>query len=495
MATAVPSLEADSAWASARRLAAHRLPFDPSRTLQHTLLLCGLFLLNMGGNAGAAAFFLILFVMAARSTPGAFKALMLVGLGVTLNQYLVPKSILWTPTRLALSGFCAVRCIVDAFAGSQRVPVGSYFHAMVGFCAASAICSLLSGYYVTIALLKLGNFFAVTTATLLAIEAMRRRRIDMTPWVLALIGTIVAFGLASLALGQSGNFQTYRGISDAAMGTYALFNGAFLHPNSHSLVAAPAFVFLLSAMVFSTYRNRWICGAMAAVLAVFMLYSQARTSIVASIVGMAVILVYAKPARFMSGWRLRLNLSRGKLASFVAVMAIGLVIADFGTGGAVSKRFIAFANKSGKETALDTEDIIASREGKIALSWENFLKSPIYGIGFQVSTEDYFKRNATLFTAPIEKGFLYTALLEEGGVIGTAMFALFIWLYVRRLMRTRNIPGLAVFATLFAANTFEVGLFAMGGSGTFFWTFAGAATMLGDRCWEPTSVRSRASTS
>lgn len=480
-AIAVPS----TAWPAPNTGSWARLPFDPPRVLGETLLLCGLFMLNKAEDPGAVVFFLVLFIMAARSTAGAFKALMLVGLGVMLNQWFVPKSLVWTPTRLTLSLFCALRCFVDVFAGSQRVRVPGYFYALLAFCIASAVCSILSGYYVTIALLKLANFFTVTSATLLAIEAIRRRRLDLGPWFVALIGTIVVFGLASIVLGESRNFLRYRAMIPGVARETLLFNGAFLHPNCHSSLAAPAFVFLLSAAVYSTYRNRWMCVAMAAVVAVFMALSQARTAIVASAVGVLVVVAFARPGRFVRGWRPRINLRRGTLVALLAIGGAGLFVTDVATGGSIGRRLISFANKSANAEELDTDDMLSSRQGKIELSWKNFLESPIYGIGFQVSTEEYFKRSATLFTAPSEKGFLYSAVLEEGGLIGATTFAIFLISFLFSLVRSRNVPGLAVFMTSLVASTFEVSLFAMGGAGTYFWTLTGAAIMLGDHCWDP----------
>lgn len=483
MATAAPSSLGTGSWAGPLPLPARPLPFDAQQVCVQVALLCGLFMLNKAGNVGAAAFFLILFIMAAKSTEGALKALVLVGLGVTLNQYFVPKSIVWTPTRLALSVFCALRCFTDVYGGPRSFRMAGYFPALCVYCATAAACSLLSGYYVLIALLKLANFFTVTAGTLLAIEATRRRRIDMTPWFVAVIGSIVAFGLLSLATGQSTNFMRYR----AGMSKFAAeagFNGAFLHPNVHSTIVAPAFIFLVAAAVFSTYRNRWICGVMAAILGVFMVYSQARTSIVSTLVGLIVIIFYAGRGRFVRGRRMRLNVGRGTMIGLMLLGAVGVAVGDLATGGAVRRSVISFVNKSANEEEISTAEMLVSREGKIALSWSNFLKSPIYGIGFQVSTEEYFRQNATLFTAPAEKGFLYTAILEEGGVLGTTTFVVFFVLFLTAMIRTRNVPGLAVFLTLFVANTFEVGLFAMGGTGTFFWTFAGAAIMLGDHCWD-----------
>jgi hypothetical protein len=487
MATAVPlpGFSLDSPTVPRAR---SRPQYDFQAICYQAMLLCGLFLINKAGTPGAAVFFIILLWMASQSTAGAFKALMLVGLGIALNQYFVPKSMLWGPARLVITGFCAARCIADANAAKPPLRMNGYFYALMMFSAISALCSILSGYFVVIALLKLTNFFFVTTGTLLAIEIIRSRRIDLGPWCVALLATVVAFGLLSVPLGQSGNFMAYRGMKDLS-GESGGFNGAFLHPNAHSAIAAPAFVYLVAATMFSTYRSRWIVGCMAAVMMVFMIYSQARTSIVAALAGFLVLLAYASPGRAIRGFQRRVNVRRGQLVAAVILAIAGLAVADFASGGIVSRRVVSFANKSKNEEKLSTEDIIASREGKIAYSWENFKKSPIYGIGFQVSTEEEFQRQATLFTAPAEKGFLYTALLEEGGLMGTTAFATFMILFFRYLIRSRNVPGLAVAVSLFLATTFEVGLFAMGGSGTFFWAFAGAAIMLGDHCWEPAPPR------
>lgn len=461
---------------------AQRQPYDVRSIAWQTALLCGLFLLNKAGTPGAAVFFLILTYMALRSTTGAFKALMIVGLGITLNQFFVPKSLLWTPARLAITSICAARCIVSALGGkSTRVP--AYFLAMVMFCVVAAICSVLSGYYLLIALLKLSNFFAVTTATLLAIEIIRRQHDDLGPWFVALLGAVVVFGLLSIPLGQSTNFTAQKETLDGMAAASGSFNGAFLHPNTHSSIAAPAFVYLLAAAIFSTYRSRWICSPMAAILAVFMVWSQARTSIAAAIAGALVLILFASPGRLLRGRRLQVNLRRGTLVGLVALAVVGVGVSDMTSGGSISRSIIGFMNKSQQTEELDTSDIIKSREGKIAESWANFVESPIYGIGFQVGTDEYFRNNATLLTAPCEKGFLYTALLEEGGILGTTAFAVFAILFFGTLVFTRNVPGLAVAVALFLSTTFEVGIFAMGGSGTFFWTFAGAGIMLGDHCW------------
>ena len=120
----------------------------------------------------------------------------------------------------------------------------------------------------------------------------------------------------------------------------------------------------------------------------------------------------------------------------------------------------------------------------------NFLENPIHGIGFQVAKTAFFVQNATWFTAPMEKGFLPTAILEEGGVLGATAFVVFVMSLLVGWMRERNIPATIIFLGFLITNFGEVTIFSMGGSGAFGWMMVGAATMLGDNCWRPLGGRS-----
>lgn len=464
-----------------------RAQFIPSAVIQHALLLAALFFFNKAGSPGAVAFFVVAFVIASRSSSGALKALAMVGLGVQLNQFFVPKSIVWSPARLALTAFCAGRCFLDVVGSKPAIRLPGYVWSLTLFCATSAVCSILSGYYVQIALLKLLNFWTGASAILLVTEVLRRRKIDMTPWFVALCWTIVLFGVAAILLGQANNYQLYRGLSEAQAAN-SLFNGAFLHPNSHSSFGGPSVVFLLAAALFGRYRNRWLPIVAAAVLLFFMVKSQSRSSLASAVSGILVLVMYASPVKRLGAKLLRARVRRSALVITLGVGLIAGAVVDLALGGSLSRQVVSFINKSSASEKLSTEDVMKSRQGKIAESWQQFLESPIYGIGFQVAKSDYFRQNATLFTAPAEKGFLPTAVLEEGGVLGATTFVIFLVSLISSLMMSRNVPGLAVLAAVLVSSTPEVSIFAMGGAGTFLWAMVGAGMLLGDRCWQESSV-------
>ena len=124
---------------------------------------------------------------------------------------------------------------------------------------------------------------------------------------------------------------------------------------------------------------------------------------------------------------------------------------------------------------------MSSRASIITQQWETFLRNPLTGIGFQVADTEYFRRNATLFSAPVEKGFLPTGLLEEVGLLGTSTFALFIGLLALSLVLARNGPGLVMLLTYLVTNLGEMTIFAFGGAGGMGWLFVAMGILIGNR--------------
>lgn len=458
-----------------------RPAIDLQRVAWDALVIMALLLLNKGGNVGAGVFFAILAVMVLMSPQSAFKALAIAWLGIMLNFSFVPKSLVWTPARLALPLLAFVRFSFDVTRLGTTLFASRTYLLFVVYVAVMAMCSVLSGWYTQIALIKLANFWAVTSAILAGVTVLRRMRVDMTEWFVSLVAAATLFGLLSIVLGVDNNFRTHSPYEESTA-----FVGAFLHPNCHSVYASLFIVLLLSVFLLGEYPRRRIALVMIAIWAVFMIWSKARASVAATIVGTAVLLLLAQPFRNRFGWRMRLNMRRSQVFGYLAGVGVLLGIFDFASKGSISKSVIAFINKAGTSaelTEIDTEQVLASRQGLIDLSWKNFQEHTLTGIGFQVGTHESFIKNATLFTAPAEKGFLVTAVLEEGGIVGGVAFLAFLLAFLTELFASRNVPAIAMLLAYLTSNMAEVTIFSPGGSGAFGWTMIGAAMILGDHCW------------
>jgi hypothetical protein len=461
---------------------AGRRPFDVPRMLWDTAIVLGLLLLNKPGAYGAIVFFIILSLMVFKSSLAAFKALAICSLGLMINLVVFEKSLPWTIGRLLLPMLAFVRFSFDMTAIHASLLSRKSYLAFVAFVITMAVCSLVSGWYYQIALLKLLNFWATISAILSGMFVLRKKKIDPTEWIVSLIVVTTIIALASIALGFSHHFV--RG--NSIVSNY--FVGAFSHPNCHSLYGATFVSFLACVVLLGSYKNRWIAMALMAIWPVFMAWSQARTGVLAIVFATAVLVLLAKPFRNRFGWQLHVNVQRSTLLLLSGTAALFAIFYDTFTDRALWRGIVGFLQKSTGPAELvefDPNKMIQSRIGLIEFSWQNFLENPVCGIGFGVAKTQHFVQNATLFTAPVEKGFLPTAILEEGGIIGAAMFVVFVVVLIWELMVERNVPGLVVFAAFLATNLGEVGIFAVGGTGTFGWTMFAAAVILGDHCWHP----------
>jgi hypothetical protein len=125
------------------------------------------------------------------------------------------------------------------------------------------------------------------------------------------------------------------------------------------------------------------------------------------------------------------------------------------------------------------EAFTSSRMGLIEIGWDSFLKNPFLGIGFQVSEiQLYYKDSLSLFSAPIEKGFLPTMILEETGLIGAFAFVFFLSIFINSCRKKELYATLILFFTFFATNLAEATFFSPGGTGGLLWCYVAAGFVI-----------------
>lgn len=463
-------------------MSGRRVHFSPLRIAACAILVIAFLLLNRAGTFGTVIFFTALLGMILRSPEWALRAFMIAVLGLIANQAIVQKTALWTPARFVIPAACLIRFALDLQALRHPILRDTYAKALLGFIGAAAILSILTQYFVPIALLKLANFTVASFAIFASAKVMQLRRSDMTEWYITVILAIVALGLASIPLGIGYNFRG-EGV------TAYYFNGPFYHSNTLGPMAAMMAVYLGCVVVFGNYRNKWLCLAMMGCLLYFMYLTKSRTSFVSFAVGIALLVglsfVYVRRGAI----RLRMRVSRATLLGGLAALMLGVLLADRASFGSLTKLATVLANKTSTSDEFSWEQVLSSRQDLMAHTWQNFLDSPLIGIGFEVSKSRYFAENATLFYAPIEKGFLPLAVLEETGIIGTVFFVIFLFAYMRYLGNSLNVPGLVMFLTFLVVNCGESMFFGLAGHGAFGWLMFTAGSQLGDQCVEPVTGR------
>lgn len=445
------------------------------------LALSGIFLNKLGLSGNVVFFAIILYVTLAGTAPHALMATTLFMLAVCANNAFVAKTSIWTVARF-INLFTFTGRFSLTSAGMRGTSLGLSYATLLLFCATALICSLASGYYLHISLLKLFSFTLGMTGLFTCIARIRNTRADTTEWFIAQGIVVAILSAISLAAGVGSNFVR------SPYWNERLFNLAFYHPNTAGPLFSQFALYAICVLLFTRYRNRWICVPLIGCLGFFLALSGSRTGAASLAMGAAMAAAISLFWHRKGAWIFVRRFSRLTIVLSLAGALLTGVVTDIATGNALSKKVVSFVAKSDKEQeSVSVDEIISSRKAVVEHSYQNFLQSPILGIGFQVATTEFFQQNASIFYAPVEKGFLPTALLEEVGVVGAAAFAVFALTLIAQLTHGRNAPGLILFVSLLVINCGEVSIFALAGHGAYQWMLVLAGILLGDRCFKRTA--------
>jgi hypothetical protein len=201
-----------------------------------------------------------------------------------------------------------------------------------------------------------------------------------------------------------------------------------------------------------------------------MFLSKSRTSTVAT----ALAFFMSFPVFF---WRRSHNaVISMKKGVALSLLVLVLVLVLLSTSDAFSNAVLGFVTKGQNKVSVG-ESFEHSRGRGIESHLANFMKNPWIGNGFGVdATGDFGSRVKYLMGIPVsassEKGIVYTAILEEIGVIGLVAFLVFLGAFFSKA--TRLDPPLM--ALLFACLTVNVGeavLFSVNGNGLIYWVLIG----------------------
>ena len=111
----------------------------------------------------------------------------------------------------------------------------------------------------------------------------------------------------------------------------------------------------------------------------------------------------------------------------------------------------------------------------IEASMQNFYENPVLGIGFGVATkpEQMKVKRDPIFgfpvSAPIEKGNMYSAMLEEVGFVGALLFVGLLLTLLGSIMRSGQLEMMWIFFVGLMVNVGEAVLFSPNGIGMLVW--------------------------
>jgi hypothetical protein len=217
-----------------------------------------------------------------------------------------------------------------------------------------------------------------------------------------------------------------------------------------------------------------------------MLLTLARTAAVACLLG--VLIAFA--ARTFKG-RHQANQASG--ARILVVLVAGVfAIGAFGLAtGKVGEAVNGFVLK--RQNADVSKSFYDSRGWGIVSQWHNFLNRPFAGNGFGVYANGKFPAGVVEvygipLSAPVEKGFAPTAVLEETGVLGTLAFIWMFWVLAREAHRNIDLRLIATFWAALLVNLGEAVILSPGGIGLYVWLLISMSAASGSTPTDDTDV-------
>lgn len=344
-----------------------------------------------------------------------------------------------------------------------------------------ALCtSWMTSPALDISLMKISEFTFATTAVLIAFNHLKPQEVErLQAWFLTVGVTVV--GMSALMLLKPG----------LGAGANGGLQGVLNQPQALGIFIAPFAAWSISGVLFMRRRSSWIEVWLALGTVVLIVLTRARTAGFATLFAVAIVTLARTLGRRSAG---QAALGRPVIIVLVASLAVAAVGV---TSGKLRQIVTEYAFK-GTQTEVrgDVGDAFyESRGGGIVTEWRNFLQQPFTGNGFGVYPNGKFPSGVVRFhgipiSAPIEKGFLPTAVLEEDGLWGGILLTLIIVWLGRYAWRNADLRWRAMYVACLTINVGECVFLSPGGIGLFDWLLVGLAATAYRSAYAP--VRAKA---
>ncbi len=245
-------------------------------------------------------------------------------------------------------------------------------------------------------------------------------------------------------------------------------------PQSFGAFLSPMLAWLIAIIGFGRVKVISLYSVLAILILALIVMSQTRTALVAvflTVVTLFIIFLFNQQKYKIWG-------SLKNISINIALLSLILIIA-FVTSSTLRTMANDFVYKRGSG---DIEEAVSSRASGYEAQLINFTQRPLLGHAFGVYPgKKAASKGVTEFmgipiSAPVEKGLILTALLEETGLIGTILFLTLIVAISKRCLKTQNLGWIAIFFTCLFINIGEAVFFSVGGIGLFYWILMGLSS-------------------
>ncbi len=424
------------------------------------------------GNIVTTISYILLCIYAMKNSKSAIKSL---ALGVILtfsNTSLFPGSSYGYLLKWVLM-FCAAGRVYFTYLFSYKKTIPKWFIYLFIFSIFSAIFSLMNSYSISVSLSTQLVFFIGISTIFLGFE--QSTDISWSSWFFTLFTAMIVSSLPLLTMPQ-GYFRNSQG-----------FQGILNHPQAYGVyIIIPTL--WLTIIWFTSKKMSFFMQLLILCGWITVFASRTRTALFAVILTVLFnIIISFKRRKFLKNLSPNILKSLQKPATLILISIIIIILVLY--GNVIHKEIGKFIFKGTyfskyleQKSFYPSYNVYNESRGTlIKNSWENFIKHPWTGIGFGIgSVESNFAvKKSTIYgiplSAPTEKGFIFTALLEEVGIFGTLLFLLFLFKLIKPIIEFGDLASVTLLGVAFFVTFGEMVFFSAGGFGICIWLWMALA--------------------
>lgn len=416
------------------------------------------------------------FYLMKRDYSGIYFIVLLAVSSIIFNSWIMPKPMVFAVTQRGILATLGYLLLPLAF-GSRAVATVGPLRAFLVYILYMAFVSF-SGWSPLISGLKEILFVSIFLSCYVATCGVCRVHggsRQLRSIVLAIICFFVVGSILVLPFPAIGQLS-YDELLQSARSEMSLFKGMTVHSQTLGPVMATCGVLLLGDFVFSIQRADKLYVLLLLAVPFLIVKTSSRTAMGGLLAGAFFVIWCLMRARNVRrNWK-----SRILQWAVLSLVAAGVAVACLPFARERVARYVVKYAEKGSRVDLSASNVLASREAKLEDALYYWRKSPVFGNGFQVSEDmrGFEARSLSqIMTAPVEKSTWVYAILEEGGIVGEALFCVIALYIVAALMKAQAYVGASCFFTMLVLNLGEFVMFALSGVGGFIWAmvFVGCA--------------------
>lgn len=455
---------------------------DVAKYLFGFLALCFSIKYTMGGAVAILLMMAIGASLSRRSSAGTvfFILLSTVVMNITCDFFLTKNVVYFIGIRVVYMFFAVM--MLMSFANGRMPQEMRFMIPLFVYLFYEGIVSM-QGWAPITSWLKILLFSMFICAAMVAamrnIESLagvgKMRAAAMAIALFVITGSVALYPFPSISRSFAANSLMGYGMSAQealamAIQEQSLYSGVTNQSQTMGPLAAMFNAFILSDWAFNSKGKGWVYWVVIICAPVLIYWTQSRTAMAAYLFSLVVVWWRAQSSGQVERRKKGALLAMGG----AAVVLIALALA-FSQG--LRDRVAQFALKYSQDASaedISAENVFSTRIGKMEEGWYYFKQSPIFGNGFQVHEMMALNKGRKFdirqyLTAPIEKSFWPTMVLDEGGIIGMAIFLAFLGAAFSSAFRHKSECFLACFSTMMVLNCGEATIFSVSACGGVQW--------------------------